>query len=127
MLTNPGDWSDPEMMHLYHARCMGSGEPLKVATEWQISLPSWSPDGSRFAFVSGGNSIRIWTDGIEEWIDVKGQLASHVTWSPDGSRLFVPTSSPPNPSWLVIDRREFRQHSNQCACVLTDWQEEMAL
>ncbi len=101
ILTNPGEWSDPEMMHLFLVELGRDWDPVEIAMDWQISLPAWSPDGSRFAYITGGSEVRIWTDGVEEWIEVLGKLAPHVSWSPDGSRLLLPTSSPPNPSWLL--------------------------
>lgn len=106
ILTNPGEWSDPEMMHLFLVD-LDRWNPVEVAMDWQISLPAWSPDGSRFAYVTGGSEVRIWTDGVEEWIDVQGKLAPYISWSPDGSRLLLPTASPPSPSWLLSVEENF--------------------
>jgi Tol biopolymer transport system component len=101
LLTNPGDWSDPQMMELIIINATGSDPGEVVATDWQLSLPSWSPDGSRFAYVVGGSTIRLWSEQGEEWIHVTGQLAPYLTWSPDGSKLFAPSGNPPQPSYVI--------------------------
>jgi Tol biopolymer transport system component len=107
LLTNPGDWSDPQMMELYIIDSTGAGLEEELATDWQISLPSWSPDGSRFAYVVGGNMIRLWSEAGEEWVYVTGQVAPYLTWSPDGSKLFAPSGNPPQPSYVISVAESF--------------------
>ena len=61
------------------------------------ALPVWSPDGSRFAFLSGvdsdGRSLVSVMDrnGEEIW---SGVVGSAMSWSPDGSRLAVQVDYP---------------------------------
>lgn len=101
LLTSPGDWSDPQMMELYIIDTTGAGVEEELMTDWQVSIPSWSPDGSRFAYVVGGNTIRIWSEQGEEWVYVTGQVAPYLSWSPDGSKLFAPSGNPPQPSYVI--------------------------
>lgn len=101
VLTNPGDWSDPKMMQLYIMNADGSGVGDPIAEDWQLSLPSWSPDGTRLAYVTGGEYVRIWSESGEEWLHVSGKLSPFVSWSPDGATLFAPTGSSSQASYLI--------------------------
>ncbi len=61
------------------------------------ALPVWSPDGSRFAYLSGtdqdGRSLVAVMDreGMPLW---SGAVGSSPAWSPDGSRLAVQVDYP---------------------------------
>jgi TolB protein len=101
ILTNPGDWSTPKRMELLLLDLVNPGIFEVLATDWQISIPHWSPDGERLAYVVDGKTIRIWTDGSEEWITVTSQVSPYLSWSPDGSTLLAPSGQSPHPSYLI--------------------------
>ncbi|CAN5551491.1 hypothetical protein BH23CHL5_BH23CHL5_05510 [soil metagenome] len=106
ILTNPGDWSNPKQMQLLLVELSDPRSHRVLSTDWQLSIPVWSPDGSRIAYVQGGDTIRIWGSGGEEWIKVNGQLSPYLSWSPDGASLFAPSDQPPQPSYLIpVDGR----------------------
>lgn len=107
LLTHPGDWSNPQKMDLFIIDKTGAGLENELATDWQLSIPTWSPDGSRFAYVSGGSTIRLWSEQGEEWIHVTGEVAPYLTWSPDGSKLFAPSGNPPQPSYVISVSESF--------------------
>ena len=50
--------------------------------------PTWSPDGSKIAFVGGGKIWVINADGTNE-INISGTRTgdNYPDWSPDGSRI----------------------------------------
>lgn len=71
----------------------GSYRQRLTTNDWNDVSPSWSPDGSRIAFVSyredGPRVFTIATDGSDERSvapSVQAQTDAPV-WSPDGSRL----------------------------------------
>ena len=52
------------------------------------AAPSWSPDGTRVAFVRGGQLLTRLTDGSgEQPLPVDGTGVRDVAWSPDGELL----------------------------------------
>jgi TolB protein len=69
----------------------GSNAHRVTASETPISHVSWSPDGSRLAYVSGG----VWVAGADgspshEIFAMPGQPSpDSESWSPDGTRLTV--------------------------------------
>jgi hypothetical protein len=79
--------------------------PEQIDTSaWRIGVPVWSPDGSRFAFVDGDNTVTVWERGMESWIDLPTDISTQLSWSPSGDALFAPGSSRVEPSYrLQID------------------------
>lgn len=74
------------------------------------SQPTWSPDGTRVAFVApgepGGPQIHV------RWMDAEGAVSqvtrltgspSNIQWSPDGTRIAfnMLDESPPDPAWRI--------------------------
>lgn len=66
-----------------------------------LGAPAWSPDGRRFAWVSGDRTVRM-RDGAgeREW-DGARTLSNDLTWSPDGSALLAPALDGSQPSALL--------------------------
>jgi dipeptidyl aminopeptidase/acylaminoacyl peptidase len=72
------------------------------------SSPTWSPDGTRIAFLAsgdpGGNQIHIrWMDdeGAVSQITRTERSPSNLRWSPDGTRLAFTMEVPDGHSWSV--------------------------
>jgi Tol biopolymer transport system component len=73
-----------------------AGIPDKPAT------PVWSPDGSRFAYVSDENEIVVRSvDGGEQSAESSGALSGEMTWSPDGKMLLLTPWHADTPSTVV--------------------------
>ena len=83
---------------LYVIRPDGSGERLLADTPELASSPSWSPDGTRVAFVSGagsGDQAQVFVvnadgTGLRQ-VSTAGSLYIAPEWSPDGIRLAFKT------------------------------------
>jgi len=82
---------------------VAGGEPRKLTTaQASDGAPTWSPDGSRIAFVSkrGEDKVAglyvIRTDGgeAEKVLELPFAL-SHPRWMPDGQRVIVATTCMP--------------------------------
>lgn len=74
----------------------------------QILSPSWSPDGSRLAYVSfeGGNSaiyIQDIIQGTRAKVSAKKGINSAPAWSPDGRRLALTLSAAGSPDIYILD------------------------
>jgi dipeptidyl aminopeptidase/acylaminoacyl peptidase len=81
---------------------VASGKTRKVSglpANSYLSLPEWSPDGTRFAFTNtGADGIELWVGNVEtakaekfEGIKVSAILGDPVQWMPDGKTLLVQT------------------------------------
>lgn len=74
----------------------------------QILSPSWSPDGSRLAYVSfeTGNSAIFVQDiiqGTRAKVSAKSGINSAPAWSPDGRRLALTLSAGGSPDIYILD------------------------
>jgi len=68
-----------------------------------VSIPIWSPDGSRFAFTMGSSVVQVRTvAGAKTWVNTPRAIAPFLTWSPDGSRLLAPTYDPDVASMIIV-------------------------
>jgi Tol biopolymer transport system component len=68
-----------------------------------VSIPAWSPDGSRFAFTEGSNSIQIHSvNGAKTWVEMPRAITPFLSWSPDGSRLLAPAYDPDAASIILV-------------------------
>jgi Tol biopolymer transport system component len=95
----------------------GTGETQPVPTETSdVSVPVWSPDGTRFAFVVDGHAIRIVTPGVaQQTYTYEGRLSRFLTWAPSGDALIATTefletpavmlTLDPHPSWTPLPLR----------------------
>lgn len=101
IFTTPGDWTNPRTSQLLLLDVQ-SGKLTEIENDIpEISLPAWSPDGTRLAYVTGGDTIRIWSDRGEEWIRVEDELAPYLSWSPDGEFILAPAMTKATPSYLL--------------------------
>lgn len=64
-------------------------------------MPLWSPDGTKIAYVTGGDTVNIWSDAGLEWVQLGGEVASFATWSPDGRALLAPPIDDSHPGYVV--------------------------
>jgi Tol biopolymer transport system component len=75
-----------EEFELFVVEVDGTGLRRLTSNSVSDTGPSWSPDGSRIAFVRGGSEIRIvHADGGDEGLVTREALS--VAWSPDGRWL----------------------------------------
>ena len=90
------------LKYLYRAPVLG-GTPQKLVTDIDSNI-SFSPDGTRFAYLVGNDPkpgeyrlvIRSVEGGDEKTID-KGPISEfvdNVAWSPDGKTILLPLSQP---------------------------------
>lgn len=101
IFTAPGDWSMPAKSRLFLLELVDENLTEVVIDEWQTSLPFWSPDGARIAYVTGGDTVNIWSDDGLQWVQLGSDVSSFVTWSPDGRYLLVPSVQDAMPSFVV--------------------------
>jgi Tol biopolymer transport system component len=107
IFTAPGDWATPAKSRLFLFELASDAIVEIEIDEWQTSLPFWSPDGSRIAYVTGGDTINIWSDRGLQWVQLGSDVSSFVSWAPDGQSLLVPSVDRANPSFVVNAAREF--------------------
>lgn len=101
IFTAPGDWAAPAKSRMYLLDLV-TNELVEIAVdEWQVSLPFWSPDGSRIAYITGGDTVTFWSDAGREWIRLDDDVGSFVTWSPDGRYVIVPPVDDAHPAYVV--------------------------
>ncbi|HEU5001454.1 MAG TPA: hypothetical protein VFW71_01565 [Actinomycetota bacterium] len=71
----------------------GTGAKM-VATGDNLS-PAWSPDGTKLAFVRGGQLYTMGADGSnQQSLGINGTVDFHVSWSPDGTRIAFGAGNP---------------------------------
>ena len=82
-------------------RASGKIETVAGVTE-NPTAPVWSPDGTRFAYVSNEIHIMInGVDGSEQKADALGALSGEITWSPDGQKLLLTPWHADTPSTIL--------------------------
>lgn len=68
-----------------------------------VTLPVWSPDGRRAAFVIDFRTVRFWSvDGTGRDVPLDGPFNESLSWSPDGSRILVPVAESARPSLVLM-------------------------
>jgi len=90
------------LKYLYRAPVLG-GTPQRLVTDIDSSI-SFSPDGSKFAYLLGNNPkvgeyrviIRTLGGGAERTLATApiNELVTDVAWSPDGKTIVTPVSQP---------------------------------
>ena len=74
--------------------------PLPIVSSAQpLMSPTWSPDGTRLAYVSfEGHASGVWVQnivtGTRERVSARAAINGAPAWSPDGQRLAVALSQP---------------------------------
>jgi WD40 repeat protein len=71
---------------------LGSAQPIRLTTNAEAGNVSWSPDGTRFAFVASRtpSTADIYirnSDGSGEVQITQNMRVSDLAWSPDGTRI----------------------------------------
>jgi hypothetical protein len=73
----------------------------------KVSMPVWSPDGQRLAYVESETTVRVrGLDGGERWTTLDAAVAGALTWSPGGDALLA-AGVPGQPSFLIPLGAEF--------------------
>jgi Tol biopolymer transport system component len=69
----------------------------------RITMPVWSPDGERVAYVAGEQEVvvRAVDGSAVTRIDLDAVLSRFLTWSPDGGALVAVAENAERPSFLV--------------------------
>jgi Tol biopolymer transport system component len=99
---------DDRARDLWVARENGTGiRPLTSLDEASAFAPSWSPDGRRVAYFTGGPPARIWVvsagGGESTRLRPRGTVPDYMpAWSPDGSRLVFASSEPGRPRMMDL-------------------------
>lgn len=109
-----GDVEEPLNLDLYLTRADGSGAPVNITDTPDASevMPSWSPDGSLIAFVTGSNALDDTPTGGIATIRPDGSdlrvltddhaFEQHPTWAPDGSLIAFDRDDPAGTSVYTI-------------------------
>lgn len=107
IFTAPGDWSAPAKSRLFLFDLTTDELSEIPIDEWQTSLPFWSPDGSKLAYVTGGNTVNIWSDDGLQWLQLGRDVVSFCSWSPDGRFLVVPPVAASSDAFLIDTSEHF--------------------
>lgn len=94
----------------------GAVEVIDTGRPEPLGAPVWSPDGRRFAWISGDSTLRMRDGAIDRAWDAAQTLSNDLTWAPDGSALLAPALDGSQPSVLL---RYDREHG-WAGAVLTD-------
>jgi len=70
----------------------GQSVPLSSGLGESFTVPFWSPDGSRIAFVGSWNRLYVVEVSTAGVMEVAGKVdpGAYISWSPDGKRLAFP-------------------------------------
>jgi Tol biopolymer transport system component len=101
IVTAPGDWLTPAKSRLFVLDLKRDELSEIEVDEWQMSLPFWSPDGSRIAYITGGDTVNLWTEANLQQVELSSPASSFVAWSPDGRHLLVPGADDTLPSFVI--------------------------
>ncbi len=103
--NDPSVWRHPTGVLLYVVGADGTGETVVYGSDkevLEIRFPTWSPDGSRIAFLADpdlSEELRLYVIGADgEGLEKMSELhpAGPPVWSPDGSRLAFYASRKPH-------------------------------
>ncbi|MDQ3513471.1 MAG: hypothetical protein M3462_07365 [Chloroflexota bacterium] len=68
-----------------------------------VTLPVWSPDGRRAAYVVDFRTVRFWSaDEPSREVRLEGPFYEAVSWSPDGSRILLPVAESARSSLVLM-------------------------
>ena len=107
-VSTVGKGTDNQKYVLQIADADGHNARTIFSSSKQILSPSWSPDGSRLAYVSfeSGNSaiyIQDIIQGTRAKVSAKKGINSAPAWSPDGRRLALTLSAAGSPDIYILD------------------------
>jgi eukaryotic-like serine/threonine-protein kinase len=70
---------------------------VRIVASSSVSTGTWSPDGSRLAFMQGENAFLVQSNGKGlKQVTLPGQENKrliNITWSPDGNSIYITTGS----------------------------------
>jgi Tol biopolymer transport system component len=80
-----------------------SGDLTEVPTDGErITMPVWSPDGTRIAYVAGEQTVVVRPlGGGARRIDLDAAVSRFLAWSPDGTALVAVAEGADRPSFVV--------------------------
>ena len=75
-------------------------EATVVVGDWAAEHPSWSPDGDRIAFSSGGARGGVFVTPVDgRWVNFVSPLHAEPAWSPDGRTIALVDVPPGGPGY----------------------------
>jgi WD40 repeat protein len=101
LFAAPGDWTNRRRSQILLLDLRTGDLSEIVIDSFELSMPAWSPDGTRFAYVTHRDTIHIWSDRGEEWLRVGHAVTPLLSWSPDGALLLAPAASDPYISYVL--------------------------
>ncbi len=105
-LETPDRFADTFHSNLWMVATDGKDHRPLTSGKWKDSLPRWSPDGSKLAYISTrSGKVQIfvrWMDtGAEAKITDVENAPSALSWSPDGEWLAFLSRVAVKPAWQI--------------------------
>jgi Tol biopolymer transport system component len=79
----------------------GASEVIATGSPDPLGPPAWSPDGQRFAWVSGDRTLVMRDGPMEREWETESSLSNDLTWAPDGSAVLAAALEGDRPSALL--------------------------
>ncbi len=95
-------WYEPPKSTLHLVDPLtGATEVVDSGSVIPVGAPVWSPDGLRFAWVSGDRTLWLRDGGGDHHWEAGHTLSNDLTWAPDGSALLAPALDSTQPSAML--------------------------